>query len=165
MSHRGAQARHIKHMIDQIRASDVESLSVVGRLERGQYTFDVDPNVTKSEARRWIEHFLRIRVVKLNSYRLPSDVRGTNQSSQAMRHKRMIMTIPSIGSIPALCQEYKRAEIVRERERERGERERERERERGPSRHNAQSLPCNELAQGWPVCNRPALCSRRCSYL
>nr|YP_010878765.1 ribosomal protein L23 [Cibotium cumingii]WHE38655.1 ribosomal protein L23 [Cibotium cumingii]WHE39875.1 ribosomal protein L23 [Cibotium cumingii] len=73
-------------------------------LQQNQYTFDVNPELTKSEMKDWIEQFFDVKVKGMNSRRLPGrrKRRKGNKSgfSGSVRHKRMIVTLGNNYSIP-----------------------------------------------------------------
>nr|AKI29350.1 ribosomal protein L23 [Selaginella uncinata] len=72
-------------------------------LERKQYSFNVEPNLSKTEVKRWIERFFRVRIVAINSHRLPAGAaRGSAGSvtGRRVRRKRMIITLRLNHSIP-----------------------------------------------------------------
>lgn len=93
-----------KTMIDQVKVS-ARNMSALKLLEHNRYTFDVNAKTTKSEVKHLIQEFFGIRVIRMNSYRLPKKVRrGGNGIAKASQSKRMIVTIPLAveGGIPAL---------------------------------------------------------------
>nr|YP_010192121.1 ribosomal protein L23 [Alsophila denticulata]QZN05764.1 ribosomal protein L23 [Alsophila denticulata] len=73
-------------------------------LQQNQYTFDVNPELTKSEMKDWIEKFFKVKVKGMNSRRLPGR-RGRRRGnklgfSDSVRRKRMIVTLRNNDVIP-----------------------------------------------------------------
>nr|AWS01019.1 ribosomal protein L23 [Pilularia americana] len=73
-------------------------------LQNNQYTLDVNPELTKTEMKNWIERFFDVKVKGINSHRLPGKKkrqRGSNSRfSGSTRKKRMIVTLRESYSIP-----------------------------------------------------------------
>nr|YP_009746930.1 ribosomal protein L23 [Plagiogyria euphlebia]AJE61685.1 ribosomal protein L23 [Plagiogyria glauca]QII42575.1 ribosomal protein L23 [Plagiogyria euphlebia] len=73
-------------------------------LQQNQYTFDVNPELTKSEMKDWIEQFFNVKVKGMNSHRLPGRRKGRRVNklgfSGSLRRKRMIVTLRNNYSIP-----------------------------------------------------------------
>jgi ribosomal protein L23 len=44
---------------------------IIRLLERNQYNFNVDSQLNKIKMKIWIEHFFDVKVIAMNSYRLP----------------------------------------------------------------------------------------------
>jgi large subunit ribosomal protein L23 len=66
-------------------------------IENNQYTFDVDPKLTKPQIRKLIEDFFNVKVTAVNTHRLPS--------SSKKRYKRVIVTVKSGYSISLFPEE------------------------------------------------------------
>jgi len=70
-------------------------------LEMNQYTFKVDSQLNKTRMQIWIEHFFNVKVIAMNSYRLPE--KGGKRGSMIghrIHCKRMIIIVKSGASIP-----------------------------------------------------------------
>lgn len=87
-------------MIEVIK-SPVRNRDAIRLLERNQYTFDVDQRVTKTEVKQWIEGVFGVKVIGMNSKRLPSKKKRVGPTvGYPVRYKRMIVTVHSKESIP-----------------------------------------------------------------
>lgn len=70
-------------------------------LEKNQYTFDVNVKSNKTEIKQWIELFFNVKVIGINSHRLPPKVKKIGAiTGHIVRYKRMIITLQSGYSIP-----------------------------------------------------------------
>jgi len=70
-------------------------------LEKNQYSFDVDVRSNKTEMKKWIELFFNVKVIGINSHRLPSKGKKMGaMSGYTTQYKRMIITLKSGYSIP-----------------------------------------------------------------
>jgi ribosomal protein L23 len=70
-------------------------------LEMNQYTFNVDSQLNKTRMQIWIEHFFNVKVIAMNSYRLPE--KGGKRGSMIghpIHCKRMIIIVKPGASIP-----------------------------------------------------------------
>jgi ribosomal protein L23 len=70
-------------------------------LEMNQYTFNVDSQLNKTKMQIWIEHFFNVKVIAMNSYRLPE--KGGKRGSMIghpMHCKHMIIIVKPGASIP-----------------------------------------------------------------
>jgi large subunit ribosomal protein L23 len=75
-------------------------------LERNQYTFNVDSQSNKTKIKNWIEHFFDVKVIAMNSYRLPE--KGGKRGSMIghpIRCKRVIITLRTGDSIPLFSEQ------------------------------------------------------------
>nr|QXT44809.1 ribosomal protein L23 [Nitellopsis obtusa] len=72
----------------------------ISLLEKRQYTFELDLNITKSEAKKWIERHFEVKVIGINSYCLPIKKRVKTHIGKRKRKKRMIFTLKVGNSIP-----------------------------------------------------------------
>ena len=75
-------------------------------LEMNQYTFKVDSQLNKTRMQIWIEHFFDVKVIAMNSYRLPE--KGGKRGSMIghpIRCKRMIITLKPGDSIPLFSEQ------------------------------------------------------------
>ena len=66
-------------------------------IENNQYTFDVDPKLTKPQIRNLIESFFKVKVNAVNTHRLPT--------TSKKRSKRVIVTLKSGYSISLFPEE------------------------------------------------------------
>ena len=70
-------------------------------LENNQYTFDVDPKLTKPEIRELLEKTFQVKVVSLNTHRPPRKKRRLGQFiGSRPQIKRVIFTLRPEDSIP-----------------------------------------------------------------
>nr|ATL58332.1 ribosomal protein L23 [Azolla nilotica] len=74
-------------------------------LQNNQYTFDVNPEITKVEMKSWVEKFFNVKVRSINSLCLPSKNKKQRASNRLRfsgytRRKRMIVTLQDNYSIP-----------------------------------------------------------------
>jgi ribosomal protein L23 len=75
-------------------------------LERNQYTFNINSQLNKTKVKIWIEHFFDVKVIAMNSYRLPE--KGGKRGSMIghlIRCKRMIITLKPSDSIPLFSEQ------------------------------------------------------------
>ncbi|KAG6539929.1 hypothetical protein Mapa_018771 [Marchantia paleacea] len=70
-------------------------------LEKNQYSFDVNIDSNKTQIKKWIELFFNVKVISVNSHRLPKKKKkiGTT-TGYTVRYKRMIIKLQSGYSIP-----------------------------------------------------------------
>nr|YP_009027115.1 ribosomal protein L23 [Trifolium aureum]AGO63769.1 ribosomal protein L23 [Trifolium aureum] len=69
-------------------------------LAKNQYTFNVESGSTRTEIKRWVELFFDVKVIAMNSYRLP--IKGRRMRpimGHTLHYKRMIITLQSGYSI------------------------------------------------------------------
>ena len=79
---------------------------IIRLLERNQYTFNIDSQLNKTKMKIWIEHFFDVKVIAMNSYRLPE--KGGKRGSMIghpIRCKRMIITLKPGDSIPLFSEQ------------------------------------------------------------
>jgi large subunit ribosomal protein L23 len=70
-------------------------------LENNQYTFDVDPSLSKPEIRQLIENTFQVKVISLNTHRPPRKSRRLGQYiGSRPQVKRVIFTLRPEDSIP-----------------------------------------------------------------
>lgn len=70
-------------------------------LEKNQYSFDVDIEVNKTEAKEWVELFFGVKVMGINSHRLPRKKKRIGPiTGKIVRYKRIIIKLRSGYSIP-----------------------------------------------------------------
>ena len=77
-----------------------KSLRLLGK---NQYTFNVESGFTKTEIKHWVELFFGVKVVAVNSHRLPGKGRRMGPIlGHTMHYRRMIITLQPGYSIPPL---------------------------------------------------------------
>nr|QWW92988.1 ribosomal protein L23 [Delavayella serrata] len=70
-------------------------------LEKNQYSFDVNIRSNKIEIKKWIELFFGVKIIKINSHRLPRKKRKIGAiTGYTIPYKRIIITLKSGYSIP-----------------------------------------------------------------
>ena len=70
-------------------------------LEKNQYSFDVDSRLNKTEMKKRIELFFNVKVIGINSHRLPAKGKKIGaMTGYTTRYKRMVITLKSGYSIP-----------------------------------------------------------------
>lgn len=80
-------------MIDAIKHYVLTDASLT-RLEMDQYTFDVDPHVSKTEIKRLFEAHYGVRVIRVNTHRPPrTKTRVGRYMGQRRLLKRVIVTV------------------------------------------------------------------------
>ena len=80
-----------------------KSLRLLGK---NQYTFNVESGFTKTEIKHWVELFFGVKVVAVNSHRLPGKGRRMGPIlGHTMHYRRMIITLQPGYSIPLLDRE------------------------------------------------------------
>nr|YP_009299249.1 ribosomal protein L23 [Pelargonium echinatum]YP_009299271.1 ribosomal protein L23 [Pelargonium echinatum]AJB99162.1 ribosomal protein L23 [Pelargonium echinatum]AJB99186.1 ribosomal protein L23 [Pelargonium echinatum] len=62
-----------------------------------QYTFNVESGSTRTEIKSWVELFFGVKVIAMNSHRLPGKRR---RMGHTMHYRRMIITLQPGYSIP-----------------------------------------------------------------
>lgn len=81
-------------MIDYIKSPAVMRSKALRLLSKRQYAFDVDPRATKTEVKRWVEAFFRVKVKGMNSHRPPRKMKRIGLAKgYPVRYKRMIITL------------------------------------------------------------------------
>lgn len=69
-------------------------------LENNQYTFDVDPALSKQEIREFIENNFQVKVTSINTHRPPRKARRVGQfAGFKSQVKRVILTLKPGDSI------------------------------------------------------------------
>nr|QWX87945.1 ribosomal protein L23 [Phyllolobium chinense] len=73
-------------------------------LGKNQYTFNVESGATKTEIKHWVELFFGVKVIAMNSNRLPIKGRRVRRpiKGHTMHYRRMIITLQPGYSIPPL---------------------------------------------------------------
>nr|QWW93067.1 ribosomal protein L23 [Cyathodium smaragdinum] len=86
--------------MDQVRYP-VLTEKTIRLLEKNQYSFDVDINSSKRELKKWIELFFKVKIVNINSHRLPRKRKKVGiMTGYTIRYKRIIIKLQSGYSIP-----------------------------------------------------------------
>nr|YP_010964807.1 ribosomal protein L23 [Hedysarum xizangense]WNM89462.1 ribosomal protein L23 [Hedysarum xizangense] len=72
-------------------------------LDQNQYTFNVESGLTRTEIKHWVELFFGVKVIAINSHRLPIKGRRVRPIMRhTMHYRRMIITLRRGYSIPPL---------------------------------------------------------------
>nr|QCP68197.1 ribosomal protein L23 [Lanxangia paratsao-ko]QHD19862.1 ribosomal protein L23 [Lanxangia tsao-ko]QCP68217.1 ribosomal protein L23 [Lanxangia paratsao-ko]QHD19882.1 ribosomal protein L23 [Lanxangia tsao-ko]QHF17941.1 ribosomal protein L23 [Lanxangia tsao-ko] len=71
-------------------------------LGNNQYTSNVESGSTRTEIKHWVELFFGVKVIAMNSHRLPG--KGRRRGRHTMHYRRMIITLESGYSIPPLIE-------------------------------------------------------------
>nr|QBE88695.1 ribosomal protein L23 [Aldrovanda vesiculosa] len=72
-------------------------------VEKNQYTFNVESGLTKTEIKHWVELFFGVKVIAMNSHRLPRKGRRMGPiMGHTMHYRRIIITLQPGYSIPPL---------------------------------------------------------------
>nr|ADD30258.1 ribosomal protein L23 [Gonopterodendron arboreum] len=88
--------------IDGIKYSVVTDKGI-RLLLKNQYTFNVESGSTRTEIKHWVELFFGVKVIAVNSHRLPGKSRRMGPiMGHTMHYKRMIVTLPPGYYIPPL---------------------------------------------------------------
>nr|QQV39215.1 ribosomal protein L23 [Macaranga tanarius]QQV39233.1 ribosomal protein L23 [Macaranga tanarius] len=69
-------------------------------LGKNQYTFNVESGSTRTEIKHWVELFFGVKVIAMNSHRLPG--KGKRMRPIMGHTMRMIITLQPGYSIPPL---------------------------------------------------------------
>ena len=76
-------------------------------LENNQYTSNVESGSTRTEIKHWVELFFGVKVIAMNSHRLPGKGRRRARGpimGHTMHYRRMIITLQPGYSIPPLIE-------------------------------------------------------------
>nr|YP_008854552.1 ribosomal protein L23 [Ravenala madagascariensis]YP_008854571.1 ribosomal protein L23 [Ravenala madagascariensis]AHA12641.1 ribosomal protein L23 [Ravenala madagascariensis]AHA12661.1 ribosomal protein L23 [Ravenala madagascariensis] len=78
-------------------------------LGNNQYTSNVESGSTRTEIKHWVELFFGVKVIAMNSHRLPGKGRRRRMGpimghTMHYRHRRMIITLQPGYSIPPLIE-------------------------------------------------------------
>ena len=72
-------------------------------LGKNQYTFNVESGSTRTKIKHWVELFFDVKVIVMNSHRLPVKGRRVRPiMGHTMHYRRMIITLQPGYSIPPL---------------------------------------------------------------
>nr|AWD77961.1 ribosomal protein L23 [Odontosoria chinensis] len=72
----------------------------ISLLRKKQYSFEVHPDLTKTELKLWIEQFFGVKVRGINSCRVPHKNRRRNGTVNSTRRKKMIVKLQGNFRIP-----------------------------------------------------------------
>ncbi|KAG6540178.1 hypothetical protein Mapa_018468 [Marchantia paleacea] len=61
-------------------------------LEKNQYSFDVNIDSNKTEIKKWIELFFNVKVISVNSHRLPKKKKKKIENLNLKKEKKIIIT-------------------------------------------------------------------------
>nr|NP_683844.1 ribosomal protein L23 [Chaetosphaeridium globosum]Q8M9U6.1 RecName: Full=Large ribosomal subunit protein uL23c; AltName: Full=50S ribosomal protein L23, chloroplastic [Chaetosphaeridium globosum]AAM96560.1 ribosomal protein L23 [Chaetosphaeridium globosum] len=87
-------------MIDKVKSPLLTEKSI-RLLQKNQYTFQVNSDVNKTEFKKWIEIFFKVKVMSINSCRPPRKKKRIGLiSGYTVRYKKIIVTLKSGDSIP-----------------------------------------------------------------
>nr|YP_009400570.1 50S ribosomal protein L23 [Vanilla aphylla]YP_009400580.1 50S ribosomal protein L23 [Vanilla aphylla]YP_009748509.1 ribosomal protein L23 [Vanilla madagascariensis]YP_009748520.1 ribosomal protein L23 [Vanilla madagascariensis]YP_010868891.1 ribosomal protein L23 [Vanilla somae]YP_010868902.1 ribosomal protein L23 [Vanilla somae]QHD19676.1 50S ribosomal protein L23 [Vanilla shenzhenica]QHD19686.1 50S ribosomal protein L23 [Vanilla shenzhenica]QII90189.1 ribosomal protein L23 [Vanilla mad len=79
-----------------------KSLRLLGN---NQYTSNVESGSTRTEIKHWVELFFGVKVIAMNSHRLPGKGRRMGPIlGHTMHYRRMIITLQPGYSIPLLIE-------------------------------------------------------------
>lgn len=68
--------------------------------EKNQYSFNVESGLTKTEIKHWVELFFGVKVIAMNSHRLPGKGKRTGRIMEhTMHYRRIIITLQRDYSI------------------------------------------------------------------
>nr|UUF92594.1 ribosomal protein L23 [Allium fasciculatum]UUF92595.1 ribosomal protein L23 [Allium fasciculatum] len=74
-------------------------------LGNNQYTSNVESGSTRTEIKHWVELFFGVKVIAMNSHRLPGKGRRIGPiMGHTMHYRRMIITLQPGYSIPPLIE-------------------------------------------------------------
>ncbi|KAL5566554.1 hypothetical protein UlMin_029718 [Ulmus minor] len=71
-------------------------------LGKNQYTSNVESGSTRTEIKHWVELFFGVKVIAMNSHRLPGKGRRMGSIMGQGNYKRMIIMLQPGYSIPPL---------------------------------------------------------------
>lgn len=92
-------------IIDNVKSFVLTEKAVRFLENHNQYTFDVDPRLTKPQIRQFIEKVFDVKVLAVNTHRPPRKKRrlGSSQGYKT-QYKRAIVTLQKDDSITVLAQ-------------------------------------------------------------
>lgn len=92
-------------IIDNVKSFVLTEKAVRFIEKQNQYTFDVDPRLTKPQIRQLVEKVFDVKVLAVNTHRPPRKKRrlGSSQGYKT-QYKRAIVTLRKEDSIAVLAQ-------------------------------------------------------------
>nr|YP_010474546.1 ribosomal protein L23 [Corydalis trachycarpa]YP_010474562.1 ribosomal protein L23 [Corydalis trachycarpa]UVH68833.1 ribosomal protein L23 [Corydalis trachycarpa]UVH68849.1 ribosomal protein L23 [Corydalis trachycarpa] len=94
--------------MDGIKYAVVTEKSVKLLVGKNQYTSNVETGSTRTEIKHWVELFFGVKVIAMNSHRLPGKGGPIRRQRRQTRHyRRMIITLQPGYSIPPLLMKEK----------------------------------------------------------
>nr|YP_010475714.1 ribosomal protein L23 [Corydalis stricta]YP_010475729.1 ribosomal protein L23 [Corydalis stricta]UVH70001.1 ribosomal protein L23 [Corydalis stricta]UVH70016.1 ribosomal protein L23 [Corydalis stricta] len=89
--------------MDGIKYAVFTEKSVRLLVRKNQYTSNVESGSTRTEIKHWVELFFGVKVIAMNSHRLPGKGRRMGPiMGHTMHYRRMIITLQPGYSIPPL---------------------------------------------------------------
>uniref|UniRef100_A0AAT9ZWZ1 Large ribosomal subunit protein uL23c n=1 Tax=Phanera macrostachya TaxID=3078829 RepID=A0AAT9ZWZ1_9FABA len=83
-------------------------------LLKNQYTFNVESGSTRTEIKHWVELFFGVKVIAINSHRLPGKCRRMGPIMRhTMHYRRIIITLQPSCSIPPLSRNRKKRTSIK----------------------------------------------------
>nr|AMY96159.1 ribosomal protein L23 [Geranium phaeum] len=77
--------------------------------DKNQYTSNVESGSTRTEIKYWVEGLFSVKVIAMNSHRLPGKSRRMGPSmGHKMHYRRLIITLQADYSIPPLKKELEK---------------------------------------------------------
>jgi large subunit ribosomal protein L23 len=87
-------------MIDLVKYPVLRTEKCGRLIENDQYTFDVDPRLTKLQIKKLIEEFFQVKVVGVNTHRPPRRKKRLGLSvGYKSSYKRVIITVKTGDSL------------------------------------------------------------------
>ena len=87
-------------MIDLVKYPVLRTEKCGRLIENDQYTFDVDPRLTKPQIKKLIEDFFQIKVIAVNTHRPPRRKKRLGLSvGYKTSYKRVIITVKTGDSL------------------------------------------------------------------
>ncbi|KAL3809033.1 hypothetical protein ACJIZ3_000175 [Penstemon smallii] len=91
---------HSRIVFDPIQTLHFNCIRLLGK---NQYTSNVESGSTRTELKHWVELFFGVKVIAMNSHRLPGKGRRMGPiMGHTMQYRRMIITLQPGYSIPPL---------------------------------------------------------------
>jgi large subunit ribosomal protein L23 len=79
-------------MLNLIKYPVIRTEKATRLIENSQFSFDVDVRLTKSQIRKFVEEFFKVKVLAVNTHRPP---RKMKRLSSKASYKRVIITLES----------------------------------------------------------------------
>lgn len=81
-------------LLDLLQYPVLNTKKVSCLINKNQYTFEIDKKLSKPQIKKLIEEFFKIKVLAINTHRLPQKFKRFRSSSRSFR-KRVIITVSS----------------------------------------------------------------------